>query len=121
MAGEPPGPTELLFVAPDMPRQEEGVDGPGGIRLFREEPPGGPATGEPVLCEDIQGRAGKEGVPVGPVLPMGDMDPHVPALDVLITETLDLTDPQAGGIHKGDHSLLLDVRHGRDELSGLVL
>ena len=121
MAGEPPGPSELLFVAPDMPRQEEGVDGTGGVRLFWEEPPGGSSTGEPVLCEDIKGCAGKEGVPVGPVLAMRDMDPHVPALDVLITETADLTDPQAGGIHKGDHSLLLDVRHGRDELSGLVL
>ena len=52
---------------------------------------------------------------------MRDMDPQVPALDVLITETLDLTDPQAGGIHKGDYSLLLDVRHGRDELYDLVL
>ena len=121
MAGEPPGPSEFFFVATDMPRQEEGVDGTGGVRLLREEPSGGSATGEPVLCEDIKGCAGKEGVPVGPVLPMGDMDPHVPALDVLITETADLTDPQAGGIHKGDHSLLLDVRHGRDELSGLVL
>ena len=74
MAGEPPGPSEFFFVATDMPRQEEGVDGTGGVRLFWEEPPGGPSTGEPVLCEDIKGCAGKEGVPVGPVLAMGDME-----------------------------------------------
>ena len=43
------------------------------------------------------------------------MDPHVFALDILISETADFTDTQAGRIHDGNHSLLFDVGNSGDE------
>ena len=52
---------------------------------------------------------------------MGDVDAHIRAGDILITEGADLTDAQAGGIHKGDHGFRFEVWYGGDEMPGLLL
>lgn len=49
------------------------------------------------------------------------MDAHVFTLNVFIAETADFTDAQAGGIHEGDHGLLLEVRDGGDEMPCILL
>ena len=46
---------------------------------------------------------------------MGDMDPHVFSLNILVPETADFTDTQTGRIHDSDHCLLLDVGNSGDE------
>ena len=40
---------------------------------------------------------------------MGDVDAHIGAGDILITEGADLADAQAGGIHESDHGFLFEV------------
>lgn len=52
---------------------------------------------------------------------MGDMDPHVFALDIFISEMTYFTHPEPGGIHESDHSFGFDVRNGVDEASGFFL
>ena len=52
---------------------------------------------------------------------MGDVDAHIGAGDILITEGADLADAQAGGIHEGDHGFLFEVWHSGDESPSLLL
>lgn len=55
MAGDTLGPAQAAFMFVDVSGEEESVDGLVPSGLFREKIPPWTATGEPVLCEDIQG------------------------------------------------------------------
>ena len=52
---------------------------------------------------------------------MRDVDTHVFPLDILIPKGTDLTDTQAGRIHEGDHSLLLQVGDRGNKQPGFLL
>ena len=49
------------------------------------------------------------------------MNPHVFALDILITEMADFTDPEAGGIHESDHGFYLEIRQCRNKNPHIIL
>ncbi len=121
MAGEPVFPAKALLVFPDVSPEEPGVNGPVLAILFWEEEARWPAIGVPVLGEDVQGGIGKDGVTVGTVLAVGDVDAYVGTADVAITQGADLADAQAGGIHERDHGLLLEVWDGGDEMPDSLL
>ena len=115
MAGEAVFPSEPSFMKAHMAHDEECVNGLLGVTLLREEPAHRPAITEPVLCQDVQGIPGKDGVTGGTVFAMGDVYPHIPTLDIAVAQMADLADPQAGGIHEGDHGFLLQIRDSRDK------
>ena len=52
---------------------------------------------------------------------MGDMDPFVFTLDILIPEITDLPDSESGGIHKSNHRLNFDIGDGIDKVKGFFL
>ena len=52
---------------------------------------------------------------------MGDMDPHVFALDILISEMAYFTHPEPGGIHEGDHGFDFDIRDRVNKRPGFLL
>lgn len=55
MAGEPPWPSEAVFMSMDVPGKEPGVDRPVLPILFWEKIPHRFSIGKPVLCQDVQG------------------------------------------------------------------
>ena len=107
MAGEPSGPAEAVLMGMDVPGEEEGVDRPVLPVLLWEKITHRPSAGKPVLSEDVQSGFREDGIAVGAVFAMSDVDAHVFPLDILIAEGTDLADTQAGGIQKSDHGFLL--------------
>lgn len=112
MAGEPLRPTEAPFMGMDMPGKEKGINGCVNAGLFREKPAPGASISKPVLCEEVQGGLREDGKAVLPGFGLSDVDTHVFAVNILITEKANFTDTQAGGIHESSHGLLLEVGHG---------
>ena len=121
MAGDPFGPAKLYFVIMDMPGDKESIDRAGRVSLFGKEQTGRPAACKPVRLKDLQGMVGQDGIPVGPVLSVSDMDPFIPALDIFIPEVTDFPNAQTGRIHEGGHSFDFDVRDGLNKGPGFFL
>ena len=112
MAGDPFGPAKLFFVIMDMSGDKKSIDRAGRVCLFGKEQTGRPAACKPVLCKDLQSMVGQDGIPVGPVLAVSDMDPFIPALDIFVPEVTDFPNAQTGRIHEGGHGFDFDVRDG---------
>ena len=110
MAGEPVFPAEKFFMGTQMSCNVKGIDGTGRVRLFREKPTGWMSVSKPVVREDVQSFLGKDGVAVGTVFGMGDMDPHIFPFDIAVTEVTDFPDPEPGRVHESDHSFWLEVQ-----------
>lgn len=106
VAGKPAPPSKSVLMGMDVPREEEGVDGPVLPVLFREKEALGPATFIPVAGEQVQCGMRKDGVTVIPAFGAGDVKPHIPAVNIFIAEAADLADAEAGGVHEGDHGSL---------------
>lgn len=121
MAGEAVRPAEPALMLMDVTGEEEGIDGRIGTILFREEPIHGPATGEPVLSEQIKCGFREYGIAVLSVFGMADVDTHIFTFNIVVAQVADFTDAQAGRIHEGDHGLLLEIRDGGDEMPGIFL
>lgn len=121
MTGNTSFPSEPVFVFMDMPGQEEGVDWPARVSLFREKPSHGSPACEPVLRKDAKSILRQDGIALLFVFRVKDMYPHAGAVDVFIAEMADFTDPKAGGIHDSNHCLLFDVRDGADKFKGFLL
>ena len=77
MAGQPVGPAKALLMGIDMAGNIEGVNRPLAAVDFREKPVSRTIIGIPVLSEDIEGVLRKDGITVGPVFAMADMDAHI--------------------------------------------
>ena len=56
--------------------------------------------------QEIKSSLGKNGKAVTSVFTASDMQAHVLAVNILITEAADFPDTQTGGIHESDHGLL---------------
>ena len=110
MAGEPVLPAKGIFVCPHVTADIKGINGPGRIGLFREEPAGWTPVSKPVVREEIQSFLGKDGVAVGTAFGAGDMDPHIFPFDIAVTEVTDFPDPEPGRVHESDHSFWLEVQ-----------
>jgi len=52
---------------------------------------------------------------------VGDVDPFVFTLDILIAEIAYFPDTETGRIHESDHSFHFDIRNGVNEISGFFL
>jgi len=78
-----------------------------------------PAICEPVLCKKVQRGFGKDRIAVVPALGVCDVQAHISAVNIFVTQTAYLTDTKTGGIHESDHGLLFQVRHGGNKLPGL--
>lgn len=70
---------------------------------------------EPVLCEDVQGIPGKDGVPVRTCFGMADMYAHGRAADILIAEGTDFPNPKTGRIHEGQYRFMFQIRKRPDK------
>ena len=105
----------------DVPGEEKGINGFILSVLFWEKVSPGFPISKPVLRKNVKGGPGKDGIPVRTVFPMRDVDAHIGAGDILITEGADFADTQAGGIHDGDHGFWLEIRDGRDKMPGFLL
>ena len=77
MTGQPVRPAEALLMSSDVAGDIESVDRTFTAVDFREEPVSGTIIGIPVLSEDIEGVLRKDGITVGTVLAMRDMDAHI--------------------------------------------
>lgn len=121
MAGEPLRPAEAPLMGMDMPGEEKGIDGRVNAGLFREKPAPGASISKPVLCKEEEGSLREDGKAVLASFGLSDVDTHMCAVNILITEAADFTDTQAGGIHKSGHGLLLEVGHGRDKTPDFIL
>lgn len=121
MAGDPLRPSKCFFVIMDMPGNKEGIDWAGRICLFGKEPAGRPVTCKPVFGKDFQCMIRQDGISVRPVLAMPDMDPFIPALDILIPEAADFSNAETGRIHECGHCFDLDIRDRLNKGSGFLL
>ena len=115
MAGKPVLPAKGILMSPHMAHDVKGINGTGRICLFWEKPAAGTSVFKPVSREDIQRFRGKDGIPVRTVLGVGDMDPHIFAFNITVTEVTDFPNPEPGRIHEGDHSFGFQVRKRRDK------
>ena len=121
VAGKPFFPSEPFLMEFNVPWQIVVVDGFGvvGINL-REEPSHRLAISSPVVREEIEGIAGKDGIAVTATFTSSDVDPHVAALDVFIPEVADFPGTKTGGIKKSDHGFFLQIGQGRDKGMNLL-
>lgn len=121
MAGQSFGPSEPPLVFMNVTGQIKGINGSGRIKLFREKPSFWAAVLKPVFRKKIKGSRGKDGITVCSGFRMADMDPHFFAPDILITQMADLTDAQAGRIHKSKHGTLFQIRKCGNKLADFRL
>lgn len=110
MAGDAPGPAESNFMLMNVTGKEKGIDGTIGIGLLREEPAFRFVIFKPVVSENIKSERGKLSVTVIAVFTMSHMYPHIPSVDIFISEMTELADAQTRRIHKSDHSLDFKIR-----------
>lgn len=75
---------KLILSLRDVAADKEGIDRAVLPALFREEITGRSAAGKPVVGKDSEGGIRKDGIPVGAVLSVRDVDAHVFAGNVLI-------------------------------------
>jgi len=120
MAGKPAFPAEPVLMGMDMPGEEESVNRPVLPILFREEIAHWLFIGKPILSEQVKGSFGKDGITVMAVFAMGDVEAEIFTLYILIAQGADFANTQAGRIHDDSHCLLLQIRHGREEVPGLL-
>ena len=73
------------------------------------------------MREQIEGHLGKDGIAGRAALGMKDMDPHVFPVNVFIAEMAEFPNAETGGIHDGDHGLLLQIGNGGNEAEGIFL
>jgi len=76
---------------------------------------------EPVLCEDVQGIPGKDGIPVRTRFGMADMYAHGRTADILISEGADFPNPKTGRIHEGQNSFMFQIRKRPDKQPDILL
>lgn len=115
MTGKPVLPSKGIFMCPHVTADIKSINGAGRIRLFWEKPAGWTSVSKPVVGEDIQSFLGKDGVAVGTVFGMGDMDPHIFPFDIAVTEVTDFPDPEPGRVHESDHSFWFEVQKSGDK------
>jgi len=120
MAGKPAFPAEPVLQGMDMPGEEGGVNGLVEPVLFWKEIAPWPAIGEPVVGEQVKGSFGKDGITVMSVFAMGDVEPQVFTLHIVIAQGTDFANAQPGRVHNGSHGFLLQIRNGRKEVPGLL-
>ena len=121
VAGQAVRPAEAFLMGKESLVYGIGDDMLVRVSLFREKPSHRLSISFPVIGEDKEGVGGKDGKAVGPVLPMGDVDAHVRAGDIVIAEGTDLADAETGGVHEGKKRLMLEVRAGMDKKGNLLL
>ena len=92
----------------DMAGDIEGINRFLAAIDFREKPAGRTIIGIPVLSEDVESVLGKDGITVGSVLSMRDMDAHIFTRNILIFKMTDLANPKAGRVHERDHGLFFE-------------
>ena len=115
MRGKTPFPAKQLRVFMDPV-----VDGKSGKRfvftaLLREQISFRTAALIPILCKDIEGVPGKDGISVRAVFAVADMDTHVFAFNVFIPEMADFTYPESGTIKKGNDRFEFQIFNSRKE------
>lgn len=115
MTGEPVLPSKGIFMCPHVTADIKSINGPGRIRLFREKPTSWTSVSKPVVREDIESFLGKDGVTVGTVFRVDDMDPHIFPFDIAVTEVTDFPDPEPGRVHERNHSFGFQIRKGGDK------
>ena len=121
MAGEPFFPSEPALMFMYVPGKEKRIDRSGRVRLLGEKPLFWAAICKPVFREEVKCCVGKDCIAVFPGFGMADMDTHIPAAYILITEMAEFTYTQPGRIHESGHGTLFQIRHGGDKLPGLLL
>ena len=121
MAGKAVLPAEFSFFGGN--KLIYGIRGHGasGVVLVGEQKSPWPAGMEPVLCQDIQGIPGKDGIPVRTGFGMTDMYAHGRTADILIAERADLTNPEPGRIQERQDRLVLKIGKRLDKKPDLFL
>ena len=121
MAGKAVLPAEFSFFGGN--KLIYGIRGHGasGVVLVGEQKCPWPAGMEPVLCQDIQGIPGKDGIPVRTGFGMTDMYAHGRTADILIAERADLTNPEPGRIQERQDRLVLKIGKRLDKKPDLFL
>ena len=115
MAGNTLRPTKSSFMFVDVSGQIKCVNRSRFIMLFWEEPVHRLVISKPVFCEDVQSSFWKDSVTVWAILAMRDMNSHVAAFDILISQMTDFAYSETCRIHERNHGFLLQIRNGRDE------
>lgn len=92
-----------------------------GVIPVREEEPHRLAGMEPVLCQDIQGIPGKDGITVETCLGMTDMYAHGGPADILVAEGAGFANPESGRIQERENRLVLEVGKRLDKIPDLIL
>lgn len=115
MAGKPVFPAKGILMGPHVPADIKSINWTCGVCLFWEKPFFRAAGMEPVLRENIQGFPGKDGISVRAVLGVGNVDSHMFPFNIAVPQAADLTDPESGGIHEGDHSFWFQIRQCGDK------
>ena len=121
VAGQAVWPAEAFLMGKEGLVYGIGDDMLVRVTLFREKPSHRLSISLPIIGEDKEREGGKDSEAVGPVLPMGDVDAHVRAGDIVIAEGADLADAETGGVHEGKKRLMLEVRAGMDKKGNLLL
>lgn len=121
MAGETVLPAKFSFFGGNKLVYRIRGHGLLGIITVREEESHGSAGMEPVLCQDIQGIPGKDGIPVRTGFGMTDMYAHGRTADILIAERADLTNPEPGRIQERQDRLVLKIGKRLDKKPDLFL
>lgn len=88
---------------------------------FWEKPSAGLAIREPVIRKDLESQRGEDGIAVRTRFGMADVDAHVGAADILITEGTDFADAEPSGVHEGQDGLMLEIRKSLDKIPYLLL
>lgn len=96
MAGNPLRPSKGTLHIMDMPGQIKGVDRLIVSGLLWKKPVHGFAKLEPVGGQDVQGSFGKNGITVGAILGMDNVDAHIFTLNVPILQMADFTYAEPG-------------------------
>lgn len=121
MAGKTVLPAKFCFFGGNKLIYGIRSHGPLGVILVGEQKPPWPAGMEPVLCQDIQGIPGKEGIPVRTGFGMADMYAHGRPADILVAEGADFADPKPGRIQEREYRLVLEVGKRLDKIPDLFL
>lgn len=121
VAGDPVLPSKEIFMGSYMTADIKSINGTGRIGLFRKKPFRWTTVFKPVSGKEIQGLLGKDGVAVGTAFGMGDMDPHIFAFDITVTEVTDFPYPESCRVHEGDHGFRLEVRESGDKNISFLL